>query len=371
MNSKLLDIETKKTTDEILTSLVRTDVFSKNDYSKLLELTGLVPDKQQWLRFLYGFIFSLGTVFLLLGVILFFAWNWSDLTAYQKLILVEGILVLSTLLAIITNCEHLAGKMSVTVMCVMTGVVFAVYGQIYQTGADNYRLFTSWSLLILVPVMMIRFAPLWLFWITLMNLALVLWVSQTWFGSNVYLRTGLALGLANFFLILIWSAYIYTQSEKQTSKISRWIAFTFRIFIPVSVTDKENKLVSEMQLWMFRIIYIFGLFWLTITLFRMIGVSTSYYSNDSGLLKYFSTTIILLYLVIVGIVQYLAQRILKDMFIYTLTLFSVCSLISMTFMRLLSINQHTIWLLSLFVIFLAAAAAHWLRKVQNKWKIDS
>jgi len=370
MELELADNESRIATDELLTGLVRAKVFNSKDYKQILKLTGMVPDKLQWLRFLYGFVFTLGTVFLLLGIILFFAWNWSDLGAYQKLILVEGILIFSVICSFITRGEKLTGQLSVTIMCVMTGVVLAVYGQIYQTGADNYRLFTSWTLLILVPVMMIRFAPLWLFWVALMNLGLVLWTTQTWFGGNEFLRLGLILGSANITLFLIWSLYIYGCYQQSPGESSRWKTLLFRLFIPVNSQHTAHNSASEMQLWMFRILYSVGLTWLTITLFQLLAQSSfSAYNTITWIL--FIIPVILLYIISVSLAQFIAQRILKDMFIYTLSMFSACSLICIFFAREIKIDQHNVWLLALFVIFLAAASAHWLRKVQINWKIDS
>lgn len=370
MELELAENESRIATDELLTGLVRAKVFDSKDYQQILRLTGMVPDKLQWLRFLYGFVFSLGTVFLLLGIILFFAWNWSDLGAYQKLILVEGILILSAICSFITRGKKLTGQLSVTIMCVMTGVVLAVYGQIYQTGADNYRLFTSWTLLILIPVMMVRFAPLWLFWVALMNLGLVLWATQTSFGGHEFLRLGLILGGANVTLFLIWSLYIYSCYQQTPGKFFRKLKPVFRLFIPINSQDKPaQNFASEMQLWMFRILYSIGLTWLTITLFQLLA-QRSFSAFNTATWIMFIVPVILLYVISVSIAQFLAQRVLKDMFIYTLSLFSACSLVCIFFAKEIELDRHNVWLLALFVIFLAAATAHWLRKVQQNWKID-
>ncbi|VAW76002.1 hypothetical protein MNBD_GAMMA12-2669 [hydrothermal vent metagenome] len=373
MSEKYSDISSKQVNDEILSQLVRTGVFNKQDYSKLRRLSGLVPDKEQWLRFLYGFVFSLGTIFLLLGIILFFAWNWSDLRTYQKLLLVEGIFLGSGIFALFTKSDNLSGQLSITAVCVMTGVVLAVYGQIYQTGADNYRLFMGWALLIVLPVMTSRFAPLWFFWAALMNLSIMLWVSQTWHDDYMHLRIGLALDSVNFGLFLIWSAYIYTRCTSLKIATSPYLDVIFKLIIPVSAkTDTgQYSSASEMPLWMFRIIYLVTLTGLTITLFQIIAIRSPYYTGAVPLVSYFSFLIIALYLLTITLAQYLTHKVLKDLFIYTVSLFSLCSLTCFIFYKSFEFFQHLGWLLSLFVIFLAVGSAYWLRKVQNDWKINS
>jgi uncharacterized membrane protein len=42
------------------------------------------------------------------------------------------------------------------------GVLQAVFGQIYETGADSYVLFLIWALLIIGWVAIGGYAPLWL-----------------------------------------------------------------------------------------------------------------------------------------------------------------------------------------------------------------
>lgn len=57
----------------------------------------------------------------------------------------------------------------------MVGVFMAVFGQIYQTGADSYTLFLTWAIMILPWVIMAQFLPLWVLWLVVANLALSLW----------------------------------------------------------------------------------------------------------------------------------------------------------------------------------------------------
>jgi hypothetical protein len=67
------------------------------------------------------------------------------------------------------------------------GVFLAVFGQVYQTGADRWDLFAQWSALIFGWVLLARFTPLWGVWLVVTNLALGLYLVQTgFFDHNLF-----------------------------------------------------------------------------------------------------------------------------------------------------------------------------------------
>ena len=55
----------------------------------------------------------------------------------------------------------------------------AVFGQIYQTGADAYQLFMVWSLLIFGWTLISKFSAQWALWLVVTNLFLTLWWEQS------------------------------------------------------------------------------------------------------------------------------------------------------------------------------------------------
>jgi uncharacterized membrane protein len=71
-----------------------------------------------------------------------------------------------------------AGKLLVLCASVLIGVFWAVFGQIYQTGADAYNLFEVWSLMILGFAIIADFAPLWAVWLAVTNTFIVLYWQQ-------------------------------------------------------------------------------------------------------------------------------------------------------------------------------------------------
>ncbi|MBC8290414.1 MAG: DUF2157 domain-containing protein, partial [Planctomycetes bacterium] len=56
----------------------------------------------------------------------------------------------------------------------MGGVFLAVFGQVYQTGADEWLLFAGWAGLILPWTALSRFEALWILWLATDTFALCL-----------------------------------------------------------------------------------------------------------------------------------------------------------------------------------------------------
>jgi uncharacterized membrane protein len=58
---------------------------------------------------------------------------------------------------------------------VLVGVFLAIFGQVYQTGADSFVLFLEWAVLIFGWAIISRFRAYWVLWVLLSNLAVWLY----------------------------------------------------------------------------------------------------------------------------------------------------------------------------------------------------
>lgn len=161
------------------------------------------PGSHAWLRFIRLFFLSLGTGFSVSGIVFFFAYNWQDLHKYAKLGLVEGLIVLVILAAVLLRLPPLVKNLLLTGVSVLVGVLFAVFGQIYQTGANAYDFFLGWTMFVSIWVLAGGFAPLWLIYVILVNTTLILYanqVAQDWDAvficTLLFLLNGLVLALA-------------------------------------------------------------------------------------------------------------------------------------------------------------------------------
>lgn len=101
----------------------------------------------------------------------------------------------------------------------MLGVLFAVYGQIYQTGANAYDFFQGWAMGVLLWALVGRSSYLWLLFLVLVNLTLHFYGEQvarfTW---PSYLLPML-LFLINAAAVAIWELL---RAKKYVSDSSRW-----------------------------------------------------------------------------------------------------------------------------------------------------
>jgi uncharacterized membrane protein len=140
----------------------------------VLRAAGLVPSRGDWRDFLSRLTLWLGTVALAASAIFFFAFNWDALGRMAQFGLVEGAILIGLLACWRLGIETLAGKAVLLLLSLLAGALLALAGQVYQTGADPWELFAWWAVLILPWVLLGRFAPLWLLWLTLLNVAVFL-----------------------------------------------------------------------------------------------------------------------------------------------------------------------------------------------------
>ncbi|MEM6456810.1 MAG: DUF2157 domain-containing protein, partial [Acidobacteriota bacterium] len=111
----------------------------------------------RWLD--HGLLF-LGLGLALSGVVFFFAYNWEGMHRLVKLGLVEAGIAAAFSVAALSGLSGLRGKLALLTSSVLVGVCLAVFGQVYQTGADPWELFASWALLILPWTLLSRFQAL-------------------------------------------------------------------------------------------------------------------------------------------------------------------------------------------------------------------
>ena len=137
-----------------------------------------VRDEGFWSAWALRALLALGAAHVLAGIVFFFAFNWADMPVYAKFGVVQAGIVIAALAALVTGLDKPVGQTLLIAASVLTGVLLAVFGQIYQTGADAYELFVSWTLLILPWVLISRSAAHWLVWLTVACLAVGLYCEQ-------------------------------------------------------------------------------------------------------------------------------------------------------------------------------------------------
>ena len=134
------------------------------------------PTADEWRAFAARFLTLLGVGFCVSGVFFFFAYNWADLGRFGKFGLLEAAIAL-----LVVGAWRLPTRLgrdaALLIAALLVGPLLAVYGQIYQTGADPYELFFGWLLLISPWVAAGRSPILWLAALVLANVSLLLYWS--------------------------------------------------------------------------------------------------------------------------------------------------------------------------------------------------
>ena len=136
-----------------------------------------LPATADWQHWLDRVLLSLGTALLCAGVIVFFAFNWADLHKFSKFGLLAAVLTLLAGFAAWRPSGDLAGRAALAGAQIVSGVLLAVIGQTYQTGADAWQLFALWALLATPWALAARAAPHWWIVLVLGNVALLRYCS--------------------------------------------------------------------------------------------------------------------------------------------------------------------------------------------------
>ena len=169
----------------LLTQLIECRAIPPAKIADALAVTGVSPDAHAWRAFVDRLLLWVGALALAFAVLFFVAYNWSAIDRFAKFGAVQIAIVLAVVVYWKVGADTLMGKVSLLAATILLGVLLALYGQTYQTGADPWQLFFTWSMLMLPWAMVGRFAAIWLLWIALINLSIVLYY-QT-FGGMLWL----------------------------------------------------------------------------------------------------------------------------------------------------------------------------------------
>ena len=181
------------------------------------------PSKRTWLIFFDKALLIIGTVALVLSLVFFIAYNWQSLGKIGKFALVEGALVITIALYVALSFRRqfqLIRQLLLLIASIITGSLLALFGQVYQTGADTWQLFFAWALLITPWVVIARFPALWLLWLGLINacLALYLDVANLQF-INHHLQNISQVAVLALFNFIAFYSWLFGFDNKTSSSI--------------------------------------------------------------------------------------------------------------------------------------------------------
>lgn len=321
-------MESKRT---LILQWIEQGVLDKSKSVEALSVTGVLPDGRSWRHFIENLLLWLGGMALSFSVLFFIAYNWSEMGRFAKFALVEVLIVLSLIVYWKLDADKVIAKVSITSATILLGVLLALYGQTYQTGADPWQLFANWALLILPWVLVAHFAPLWLIWVALLNLSIMLYFQ--------------ALGS------LFWFMF---RSPEHIS----WVLFIFNSIIWITWEFAQKRFEWLSERWPVRLIALTS--GSSITFLMVLSIFDHYSSEAIAVLLYFAWA---------GAVYFVYYRLLPDLFMLASLCFSAIVVVTAFFGRHLLNHGDLIggfFILTLVVIAMAAAAAKWLKSVQKE-----
>lgn len=163
---------------EIIYSIARHSNWREAGIAAWLRKEQVYAGPQDWIKFIRLFLLGLGGSFLISGIIFFFAYNWADMHKFVKLGLIELLILAVTFAAVFAKLNSTVKNVLLTAGTMLVGVLFAVFGQIYQTGANAYDFFLGWTMCVVLWVLVARFQPLWFIFLVLLNTTFVLYTQQ-------------------------------------------------------------------------------------------------------------------------------------------------------------------------------------------------
>jgi uncharacterized membrane protein len=133
---------------------------------------------RNWGLWIARLLTALGVALVLSGIAYFYAFNWAAIPDLVKLGSVEFALAGCIVAAWFFGLMRTTGKFLALSAATLTGVFLAVFGQVYQTGADAWTLFGAWAVLITPWAVAATFAPLWALWLGVANIGIFLFWDQ-------------------------------------------------------------------------------------------------------------------------------------------------------------------------------------------------
>jgi uncharacterized membrane protein len=217
-----------------------------------LKAAKVAPNGKAWRTFIDQLLLWLGGLAMAFAVLFFIAFNWDDIGRFAKFGMVEGFIVLAIVAFCTVGYHSAAGKVSLLFATICLGVLLALYGQTYQTGADPWQLFFSWAMLMLPWAIIGRFSAIWIVWIALLNTSLILYY-QT-FGGILWLMSGSETGvlwltfILNTLLLVAWellAAIRHWLSERWALRLlatAGGVPLTWLVLRSIFVYDDGNFL---------------------------------------------------------------------------------------------------------------------------------
>lgn len=233
---------------QVISDFIRRGYIKPKQINDALICTQVSPNVDSWFKFIERLLLCLGALSLGFSTLFFIAYNWNEFGQFTKFALLESLLVVVIFIYWRSKQGSITAQISLLVSCLLVGILMAFFGQTYQTGADPWTLFFFWAVLITPWVIIARFAPLWLSWLALLNVALSLYIDS--FGSPFFLilSTENEIWVAIFSLNSVALIALELSSQRFNYLSARWVARIIASFAGVMITlTLIENIISSMD----------------------------------------------------------------------------------------------------------------------------
>ncbi|BHH85288.1 DUF2157 domain-containing protein [Desulforhopalus sp. 52FAK] len=294
-----------------------------------LTALNVMPDGKSWRNFIDHLLLWLGGLALAFAVLFFIAYNWADIGHFTKFAMVEGCIVLAIIAYCILDRDTAASKVSLLIATICLGVLLALYGQTYQTGADPWQLFFNWALLMLPWAIIGRFPAIWIVWVVLINTSIILY-QHTFPGA------------------------LWFMPNSETGGL--WLAFSFNTLALVVWEFSKNIWSWLSERWAIRLLAVGSGVPVTMLSLEVI------FSHGGGLISGF------VWVIWLGVMLFVYRKVISDLFMLAgCCLAGITVTVSFLGKHLLADGDAGGFLfLALVVIGMGAGAALWLKNVHQE-----
>jgi len=218
----------------IIQIISRYSNLPEQDVKGLFKKNGIYADRTGWAKFTDLALLGIGVAFLLAGTIFFFAYNWDNLHKFVKLGMIQAMIILPIVSILVFKPRELVKNILLTMSCVLVGVLFAVFGQIYQTGADAYDLFLGWTVFIAIWALSTRFEALWIIFLVLINTTFMLYVEQ---AAPYVLEKSMYVILYSFNLLVVIAVQLLSSRVEVATWFTRIVIFGAVVILTIGLVD--------------------------------------------------------------------------------------------------------------------------------------
>ena len=151
------------------------------------------------------FFLLFSVIFLIAGVTSFTAYNWANMSNVEKLA-IPSVLIVAGLIAYLFLEKEIYKNLAIFFSSFMIGTLFAVYGQVYQTGADVWILFRNWAIFLIIPMVATGYY-------SVMTLFSIVVAISTSFYLDLYLSGAIVPFLSSLTFGIILMVYPFLQKR--------------------------------------------------------------------------------------------------------------------------------------------------------------